>query len=272
VVVDESQEDCDKFVGAVLSDHVVRGDAVVAPRRRLPGVVGSRVEGRRAGRVSAVGGRSDVRPGERIVLDRTWHGDGLEEASGRVINPPGISEGCFSRIVVGALHRRDKPRLTERDRSGLVTSGEHADGVAVSRHERVEVHEVRDTLGEVRERGCHHGTAVGEADQDEIVEVFVEDVVDDVGDVGCQPDPRTGQVHTLTDTGQARRVRLMPRRPQLPPHEMKHVGAAPGPMNQHEYRHAGDTTSPPNPVPSRRLPSIRSALPAFGAFAHERLS
>jgi hypothetical protein len=158
-----------------------------------------------------------------------------------MINPPGISEGGFSRIVVGALHRRDKPRLTERDRSGRETSGEHADGVAVSRHERVEVDQVRDSLGEVREGGCHHGTAVGEADQDEIVEVFVEDVVDDVGDVGCQPDAWTGQVHTLTDTGQARRVRLMSRRPQLPPHEVKPVGAVPGPMNQHEDRHASDT-------------------------------
>ena len=86
--------------------------------------------------------------------------------------------------------------------------------------------------------------------QDEIVEVFVEDVVDDVGDVGCQPDAWTGQVHTLTDTGQARRVRLMSRRPQLPPHEVKPVGATPGAMHQHEHRHPGDTTPLPDPVPS----------------------
>jgi hypothetical protein len=83
------------------------------------------------------------------------------------------------------------------------------------------------------------------------IEVLVQDVVDDVGDVSRQPDTRPGQVHSLTDTGQARRVGLMSRRPQIPPHEVKPMGAGPGSMYEHEHRDASDTRSSRSRGPRR---------------------
>ena len=116
-------------------------------------------------------------------------------------------------------------------------------GVAVSGYERVEVDEVGHAVADVRKGGGDDGTAVGEADQDDGVEIFVEHVVDDVGHVRAQADARAGQVHTLADAGQARRVRLVARLPQRSSHEVEAVGAAPRPVHQHERRHAQDTTS-----------------------------
>ena len=69
------------------------------------------------------------------------------------------------------------------DGSRWRTSDEAAHGVAVSGNERIDVDQVRNTFRKVGERSRHDGTAVREADEDELVEILVQHVVDDIGDV-----------------------------------------------------------------------------------------
>ena len=65
-------------------------------------------------------------------------------------------------------------------RAGGGQPGERRQRLAVARHERVEVDEVANALGDVAKRAGDDAAAVGEADQHDAVEILVEHVVDDV--------------------------------------------------------------------------------------------
>ena len=109
--------------------------------------------------------------------------------------------------------------------------------LAIVGHERVEVHEVADPLGDVLEGTGDDEPAVGEAEQHDPGQILVQHLVDDVADMGAEVDHRAGEVGPLADAGQARGEHLMARRRQPAPNVTEPVGPAPATVHQHVRRH-----------------------------------
>ena len=153
--------------------------------------------------------------------------------------------------------------------SRLRASGEPEHAVAVVGHEGVEVHEVADPLGDVLQRSGDHDPAVGEPEQHDVGEVLVEDLVDDVADVGGEVDLRAHEVDPLADAREARGEHLVALGGQEGPHLAEAVRPTPRTVHQHERRHAQPSGAPTAGRPGtsmapgsgrRRLPTHR--LPA----------
>jgi hypothetical protein len=94
----------------------------------------------------------------------------------------------------------------------------------------------------VGERPGDDHPAVGEPEQDDVIEILVQHVVDDVFDVGRQPDLWTGEVNPLAETGERWRGDVVPGVAQHWPHLAEAVRARPGAVNENVRRHAPDPT------------------------------
>jgi hypothetical protein len=68
---------------------------------------------------------------------------------------------------------------------------------------------VADPIGDMLEGAGHDETAIGESHEDDLVEVFVQHVVDDVADVRRQVHLRARQVDPLADARKARREHVV---------------------------------------------------------------
>src|ERR1035437_5478801 len=120
----------------------------------------------------------------------------------------------------------------------LVGQGRTAEGVihalTVIGYNGVDKDDLPDAVGyAVHHAGDHH-PAVAVADEDNVMQIFPEDEIDDVGDVRGEVDVRTGKVHPFAETsesgpvdlvtvGAEQQVDLLP----LPP-------AAPRPVYKHK--------------------------------------
>ncbi len=85
------------------------------------------------------------------------------------------------------------------------------DRLAVLRHQRVEIDEVREALRHPVGDAGHDHAAVALAGQDHIVQVLIAKQVDDVLDVGLQADLRRRQVRSLAVAGEGRPNTSWPR-------------------------------------------------------------
>src|SRR5262249_59867525 len=104
-----------------------------------------------------------------------------------------------------------QPAGPRPDRGGPASApNDVVEALAVGGHERIQVHQVADPVGDVLERPGDHQPAVGEPQQHDAPQVLIQHRVRDVGDVRGQADLRAGQVRPLTDAGQAGGEDLVP--------------------------------------------------------------
>ena len=168
----------------------------------------------------------------------------------RVRRPAGVGERRLVGVVELAGRRGEQPRLADgHRRRGRADHPQH--GVAVVGDERVEEHEVADPVGDVGQAAGHDGTPVREPEEHDVVEVLVEDLVDDVGDVRAQRDLGTREVGPFADAGEAGREHVVVLGPQQRSDVTEPVGPAPCAVHQHVGRHV------PAPFGRRRRPSWR---------------
>ena len=96
-----------------------------------------------------------------------------------------------------------------------------------------------DAFGDVLQRSGDHHPAVGESEQDDLVETLVQHLIDDVLNVRRQRDLRTRQVRALAESREARRERLVAGRLQAAPDVAEAVCTRPGAVDEDEGTHAG---------------------------------
>ena len=108
-----------------------------------------------------------------------------------------------------------------------------------------------DPLGDVLQRSGDHDPAVGEPEQHDVGEVLVEDLVDDVADVGGEVDLRAHEVDPLADAREARGEHLVALGGQEGPDLAEPVRPTPRTVHQHERRHAQPSGAPTAGRPAR---------------------
>ena len=158
----------------------------------------------------------------------------------------GVRRGSANAASEGSSKLRSRggtsQAIAEGERLPLTASarsaGEIDQRLPVGGHESIEVHELADTIGDVRKCSGHHHAAVGEPDENDLRRVLIEHRVDNVFDVNRQVDMRTRQMSALTDPGEARGDYLMARLPKPRPYRPPRVGSAPRSVNQHKRRSA----------------------------------
>src|SRR6267154_4365972 len=91
--------------------------------------------------------------------------------------------GRFCRTVEFANRAAHDPILTEFDPGARLASEMGPDRLAIFGHKCIEIDEMRDALGNMRERAGDNEATVGKADQDDVVEVLVQHVIDHVADM-----------------------------------------------------------------------------------------
>jgi hypothetical protein len=97
---------------------------------------------------------------------------------------------------------------------------------------------MRDARRNVLERAGDDEAAIGKPDQNDVAEILVEDVIDDVADVGAEAHQWAGMVNPFANAGQARRRHVVLSGTKQPAHVPETVRAAPSPVNQNKCCHA----------------------------------
>src|SRR5262245_16424775 len=93
-------------------------------------------------------------------------------------------------------------------------------------------------LGDVLESARHDHAPIREAEQHDLVQALVEDVIDDVGDVCRQVDLGTDEMDAFAEAREAWRGHVVPAGAQQRANFPKAVGATPCSMHQYVCCHA----------------------------------
>ena len=80
----------------------------------------------------------------------------------------------------------------------------------VVRYESVEINQMADPVSDVLKRAGDNEAPVGKAEQHDVVQVFIQDLVRDIQDVRGEIDLRAAQVRALAQAGQAGCEHLVP--------------------------------------------------------------
>ena len=107
----------------------------------------------------------------------------------RIVNDVNGAMSCLNVYLGHRLGLFEALADSATTLDGLAARGQACHALPVLRHERIEEHETADRLGHLLGDAGNDGTAIGVADQHDVVEALPLDHVDDVGDVSGEIDP-----------------------------------------------------------------------------------
>ena len=99
------------------------------------------------------------------------------------------------------IRRRDEPLLAELRRGAPCAPDVPEYRFTIRWYESIEKDEVTHPVCDMLERAGHDEPAVGEAQQRDLIQILIEDVVDDIADMCTEIDRRARQVCSFTETG-----------------------------------------------------------------------